>query len=159
MEDGLAGVPGLAAISVVVVDVLFGLGPAPAPHPRMVGRNAKERKIRSNPATPSPVVRLIQHIHSKIEHPNHTSVQTGINSACLNFKKSAQSVVGIIDGAWHIFIHFLDEKTCPPAQEFVLCAKQCPQSCADLQQGIECQEGGECQPGCRCPEGNEAVLY
>lgn len=65
MEDGLAGVPGLAAINVVVVDVLFGLAPARAPHPRMVGRNAKEKRIRSNPATPSPVVRLTQHIHPK----------------------------------------------------------------------------------------------
>lgn len=62
MEDGLAGVLGLAAINVVAVDVLFGLAPAPAPHPRMVGRNAKERRIRSNPATPSPVVRLTQQI-------------------------------------------------------------------------------------------------
>lgn len=60
MEDGLAGVPGLTAISAVVVDVLFGLAPAPAPHPRMVERNVKERRIRSNPATPSPVVRLSQ---------------------------------------------------------------------------------------------------
>lgn len=60
MEDGLAGVLGLAAINVVEGDVLFGLAPAPAPHPRTVGRNAKERRIRSNPATPSPVVRLTQ---------------------------------------------------------------------------------------------------
>lgn len=67
MEDGLAGVPGLAAISVVVGDVLFGLAPAPALHPRMVGRNVKERRIRSNPATPNPVVRLIQQIHPKID--------------------------------------------------------------------------------------------
>lgn len=75
MEDGLAGVLGLAAISVVVVDVLFGLAPAPAPHPRMVERNAKERRIRSNPATPSPVVRLTQHIHPKIEHPDQLCKQ------------------------------------------------------------------------------------
>lgn len=81
MEDGLVGVPGLAAISVVVVDVLFGLAPALVPHPRMVGRNAKERRIRSNPATPSPVVRLTQHIHPKIRTPCPPSVQTGINSA------------------------------------------------------------------------------
>lgn len=55
-----------------------------------------------------------------------------------------------------IFYYFSDEKGCPLGQEFVSCAKQCPQRCADLQQGIECQEGGECQPGCRCPEGNES---
>uniref|UniRef100_A0A3Q3NA32 SCO-spondin n=1 Tax=Mastacembelus armatus TaxID=205130 RepID=A0A3Q3NA32_9TELE len=46
-----------------------------------------------------------------------------------------------------------DEKGCPPGQEFVLCANQCPQRCSDLQQGIECQEPSECQPGCRCPKG------
>uniref|UniRef100_A0A3Q3F4P0 SCO-spondin n=1 Tax=Labrus bergylta TaxID=56723 RepID=A0A3Q3F4P0_9LABR len=46
-----------------------------------------------------------------------------------------------------------DEKGCPPGQEFVLCANQCPQRCSDLQQGIECQGNTECQPGCRCPEG------
>uniref|UniRef100_A0A3P8V8E3 SCO-spondin n=1 Tax=Cynoglossus semilaevis TaxID=244447 RepID=A0A3P8V8E3_CYNSE len=46
-----------------------------------------------------------------------------------------------------------DETGCPPGQEFVLCANQCPQRCADLQQGIECQSNAECQPGCRCPEG------
>uniref|UniRef100_A0A3B4TCW3 SCO-spondin n=1 Tax=Seriola dumerili TaxID=41447 RepID=A0A3B4TCW3_SERDU len=46
-----------------------------------------------------------------------------------------------------------DEKGCPPGQEFVLCANQCPQRCSDLQQGIECQGNTECQPGCRCPKG------
>ncbi|XP_072234960.1 SCO-spondin [Leuresthes tenuis] len=46
-----------------------------------------------------------------------------------------------------------DEKGCPPGQEFVLCANQCPQRCSDLQQGIECQGSTECQPGCRCPKG------
>uniref|UniRef100_A0A3B4XYZ2 SCO-spondin n=1 Tax=Seriola lalandi dorsalis TaxID=1841481 RepID=A0A3B4XYZ2_SERLL len=46
-----------------------------------------------------------------------------------------------------------DEKGCPPGQEFVLCADQCPQRCSDLQQGIECQGNTECQPGCRCPKG------
>ncbi|CAG5895700.1 unnamed protein product [Menidia menidia] len=46
-----------------------------------------------------------------------------------------------------------DEKGCPPGQEFVLCANQCPQRCSDLQQGIECQGSAECQPGCRCPKG------
>ncbi|KAK2858572.1 hypothetical protein Q5P01_003192 [Channa striata] len=46
-----------------------------------------------------------------------------------------------------------DEKGCPPGQEFVLCANQCPQRCSDLQQGIECQGHTECQPGCRCPKG------
>nr|XP_043901345.1 SCO-spondin [Solea senegalensis] len=46
-----------------------------------------------------------------------------------------------------------DEKGCPPGQEFVSCANQCPQRCSDLQQGIECQGNSECQPGCRCPEG------
>lgn len=51
-----------------------------------------------------------------------------------------------------------DEQGCPPGQEFVVCANQCPQRCADLQQGIECQTNTECQPGCRCPEGMEAAL-
>uniref|UniRef100_A0A8D2ZR28 SCO-spondin n=1 Tax=Scophthalmus maximus TaxID=52904 RepID=A0A8D2ZR28_SCOMX len=46
-----------------------------------------------------------------------------------------------------------DEKGCPPGQEFVMCANQCPQRCADFQQGIECQGNTDCQPGCRCPEG------
>ncbi|KAM8881275.1 SCO-spondin isoform 1-T4 [Synchiropus picturatus] len=46
-----------------------------------------------------------------------------------------------------------DEKKCPPGQEAVSCANQCPQRCSDLQQGIECQSNAECQPGCRCPEG------
>ncbi|XP_037550324.1 SCO-spondin-like [Nematolebias whitei] len=46
-----------------------------------------------------------------------------------------------------------DGKGCPPGQEFVSCAKQCPQHCSDLQQGIECQGNAECQPGCRCPKG------
>ncbi|CAL8292204.1 unnamed protein product [Lota lota] len=45
------------------------------------------------------------------------------------------------------------EKGCPPGQEVVLCANQCPQRCADLQQGIECHGNAECQPGCRCPKG------
>ncbi|XP_061570036.1 SCO-spondin [Cololabis saira] len=45
------------------------------------------------------------------------------------------------------------EKGCPPGQEFVQCANQCPQRCSDLQQGIECQGHAECQPGCRCPTG------
>lgn len=58
-----------------------------------------------------------------------------------------------------IFYHFSEEKGCPPGQEFVSCAKQCLQRCADLQQGIECQEDGECQTGCRCPEGKEAVIF
>lgn len=70
MVGGLGGVPGLAVTSAVVVDVRFGPAPVPALHPRMVGRNAKERRIRSNPATPSPVVRLTQHLHPKIEHPD-----------------------------------------------------------------------------------------
>ncbi|KAM9774698.1 SCO-spondin [Syngnathus typhle] len=46
-----------------------------------------------------------------------------------------------------------DEQGCPPGQEFVSCANECPQRCADLQQGIECQTNTECQPGCRCPKG------
>ncbi|XP_029943604.1 SCO-spondin, partial [Salarias fasciatus] len=46
-----------------------------------------------------------------------------------------------------------DEAGCPPGQEFVSCANQCPQRCSDLQQGIECQDSAECQPGCRCPTG------
>uniref|UniRef100_A0A8C9YIB5 SCO-spondin n=1 Tax=Sander lucioperca TaxID=283035 RepID=A0A8C9YIB5_SANLU len=47
-----------------------------------------------------------------------------------------------------------DEKGCPPGQEFVPCANQCPQRCSDLQQGIECHGNTtECQPGCRCPKG------
>ncbi|KAF0028339.1 hypothetical protein F2P81_019426 [Scophthalmus maximus] len=49
-----------------------------------------------------------------------------------------------------------DEKGCPPGQEFVMCANQCPQRCADFQQGIECQGNTDCQPGCRCPEDCEA---
>ncbi|XP_077410354.1 SCO-spondin [Vanacampus margaritifer] len=46
-----------------------------------------------------------------------------------------------------------DEQGCPPGQEVVPCANECPQRCADLQQGIECQTNTECQPGCRCPKG------
>uniref|UniRef100_A0AAZ1XVT6 VWFC domain-containing protein n=1 Tax=Oreochromis aureus TaxID=47969 RepID=A0AAZ1XVT6_OREAU len=46
-----------------------------------------------------------------------------------------------------------DDRGCPPGQEFVMCANQCPQRCSDLQQGIECQTNSECQPGCRCPQG------
>ncbi|XP_039859994.1 LOW QUALITY PROTEIN: SCO-spondin-like, partial [Simochromis diagramma] len=46
-----------------------------------------------------------------------------------------------------------DDRGCPPGQEFVMCASQCPQRCSDLQQGIECQTNSECQPGCRCPQG------
>uniref|UniRef100_A0A672FUL3 TIL domain-containing protein n=1 Tax=Salarias fasciatus TaxID=181472 RepID=A0A672FUL3_SALFA len=48
------------------------------------------------------------------------------------------------------------EAGCPPGQEFVSCANQCPQRCSDLQQGIECQDSAECQPGCRCPTGTRA---
>lgn len=51
-----------------------------------------------------------------------------------------------------------DEKGCPPGQEFVLCANQCPQRCSDLQEGIKCQGHTECQPGCRCPQGTEAAI-
>ncbi|XP_061877505.1 SCO-spondin isoform X1 [Entelurus aequoreus] len=46
-----------------------------------------------------------------------------------------------------------DEQGCPPGQEVVFCANECPQRCSDLQQGIECQTNTECQPGCRCPKG------
>ncbi|XP_029005418.1 SCO-spondin [Betta splendens] len=46
-----------------------------------------------------------------------------------------------------------DAKGCPPGQEFMLCANQCPQRCSDLQEGIKCQDHAECQPGCRCPQG------
>ncbi|KAG5268284.1 hypothetical protein AALO_G00210820 [Alosa alosa] len=46
-----------------------------------------------------------------------------------------------------------DERGCPPGQEFVACANECPQRCSDLQQGIQCQGNTECQPGCRCPRG------
>ncbi|KAI4898140.1 hypothetical protein NFI96_015403, partial [Prochilodus magdalenae] len=46
-----------------------------------------------------------------------------------------------------------DERGCPPGQEFVPCANDCPQRCSDLQQGIQCQTNTECQPGCRCPRG------
>lgn len=56
MEDGLAGVPGLAVISAVVAAAPFGLAPALVPLPRMVGRSAKERRTRSSRATPNPVV-------------------------------------------------------------------------------------------------------
>uniref|UniRef100_A0A3P8NP04 SCO-spondin n=1 Tax=Astatotilapia calliptera TaxID=8154 RepID=A0A3P8NP04_ASTCA len=48
-----------------------------------------------------------------------------------------------------------DDRGCPPGQEFVMCASQCPQRCSDLQQGIECQTNSECQPGCRCPQGTQ----
>lgn len=50
-----------------------------------------------------------------------------------------------------------DDRGCPPGQEFVMCANQCPQRCSDLQQGIECQTNSECQPGCRCPQGTQAA--
>ncbi|KAK3550975.1 hypothetical protein QTP70_011460 [Hemibagrus guttatus] len=46
-----------------------------------------------------------------------------------------------------------DERGCPLGQEFVPCANECPQSCSDLQQDIQCQDNTECQPGCRCPQG------
>ncbi|TSK16074.1 SCO-spondin [Bagarius yarrelli] len=46
-----------------------------------------------------------------------------------------------------------DERGCPPGQEFVLCANECPQRCSDLQQDIQCHKNTECQPGCRCPQG------
>ncbi|XP_036410900.1 SCO-spondin [Megalops cyprinoides] len=46
-----------------------------------------------------------------------------------------------------------DDGGCPPGQEFVPCANECPQRCSDLQQGIQCQGEAECQPGCRCPPG------
>lgn len=46
MEAGPAGVPGPAATSAVVVDAPFGRAPAPALHPRMVGRSVKERRTR-----------------------------------------------------------------------------------------------------------------
>ncbi|KAI7792293.1 SCO-spondin [Triplophysa rosa] len=46
-----------------------------------------------------------------------------------------------------------DDHGCPPGQDFVSCANECPQRCSDLQQGIQCQGSSECQPGCRCPHG------
>ncbi|KAL7874681.1 hypothetical protein SRHO_G00056510, partial [Serrasalmus rhombeus] len=46
-----------------------------------------------------------------------------------------------------------NERGCPPGQEFVPCANECPQRCSDLQQGIQCHSNTECQPGCRCPRG------
>lgn len=66
MEVGLAGVLGLAVISVVVVDAPYGLVPAPVLHPRMVGRSVKERRTRSSPATPNPVVRQTQRVHTRL---------------------------------------------------------------------------------------------
>ncbi|KAJ8278768.1 hypothetical protein COCON_G00058340 [Conger conger] len=45
-----------------------------------------------------------------------------------------------------------DDGGCPAGQEFVSCANECPQRCADLQEGIRCQQATECQPGCRCPQ-------
>lgn len=52
-----------------------------------------------------------------------------------------------------------DDRGCPPGQEFVMCASQCPQRCSDLQQGIECQTNSECQPGCRCPQGTQVTPH
>ncbi|XP_039512123.1 SCO-spondin [Pimephales promelas] len=46
-----------------------------------------------------------------------------------------------------------DDAGCPPGQEFVSCANECPQRCSDRQQGIECRTDAECEPGCRCPRG------
>ncbi|XP_056594756.1 SCO-spondin [Triplophysa dalaica] len=46
-----------------------------------------------------------------------------------------------------------DDHGCPPGQDFVSCANECPQRCSDLQQGIQCQRSSECQQGCRCPHG------
>ena len=63
MGVGLAGVPGPAVISAVVADALYGLAPAPARHPRMVGRSVRERRTRSNLATPNPAVRQTHHGH------------------------------------------------------------------------------------------------
>lgn len=64
MEVGPVGVPGLAVISAVVAGALYALAPAPALHPRMVGKSVKERRTRSNPATPNPVVRQTQHVYT-----------------------------------------------------------------------------------------------
>lgn len=64
MEVGPGGVPGLAVINAVVVGDPFALAPAPALRPRTVGKSVKERRTRSNPATPNPVVRQTQHVHT-----------------------------------------------------------------------------------------------
>lgn len=66
MEAGLAGVPGPAVINAVAVGAPYALAPAPALHPRMVGRSVKERRTRSNPATPNPAVRKTQHVHKRL---------------------------------------------------------------------------------------------
>lgn len=57
MEAGLAGVPGPAATSAAAAGAPYARAPAPAPHPRTEGGSAKERRTRSNRATPNPAVR------------------------------------------------------------------------------------------------------
>lgn len=56
MEAGPAGVPGPAVTSAVAAGAPSGRAPAPVLHLRTVGKNAKERRIRSSPATPNPAV-------------------------------------------------------------------------------------------------------
>lgn len=66
MEAGPDGVRGPAATNAVVVGDPYALAPAPALHPRMVGKSVKERRTRSDPATPNPVVRQTQHVDTLI---------------------------------------------------------------------------------------------
>lgn len=63
MEVGPDGVHGRAVINAVVAGDPYAPAPAPALHPRTVGKSVKERRTRSDRATPNPVVRKTQHVH------------------------------------------------------------------------------------------------
>lgn len=68
MEVGLGGVPGPAVINNVAVAAQYAHAPAPVLLPRTVAGNVKERRTRSNHATPNPVVRQANslEIHTNI---------------------------------------------------------------------------------------------
>lgn len=66
MEAGPTGVHGPFVISAVVAAARYALAPAPALHPKMVGRSVSERKTRSSRATPNLVVRFTE--HRLVEH-------------------------------------------------------------------------------------------
>lgn len=117
MVAGLAGVPGPAVISAVVAGAPYALALVPALPPRMVGRSVKERRTRSNPATPNPAVRQTQHVHTSLlsldcydpKHSSPCATTVLINSAygrfsryVFVFKKSAQPVISILGEARYV---------------------------------------------------------
>lgn len=64
MEVGPAGVPGLAVINAVVADAPYAPARAPALRLRTGAKSVKEKRTRSNRATPNPVVRPPPPTHS-----------------------------------------------------------------------------------------------